>query len=183
MTTGTAIISVTARQVCSDRGHPGLEATVETESGAVGVSVGAHEVEFACDGGTRWRGKGVGRAVDNVNNLIAPVLTGMDASRQLEIDEAILNTGGPGAKERLGGKATAAVSAALGIPLYQHIGGVSAFTLPVPGVIALVGSERYGGARSGGKLSYSFMAYGFETFSEASYAAWDLSMEWPQVLN
>ena len=199
MATGTTIISVTARQVYSDRGHPGLEATVETKNGAVGVaictagvSVGTHEVEFAYDGGTRWRGKGVGRAVDNVNNLIAPVLTGMDASRQLEIDEALLHLGGPGAKERLGGNATAAVSAAvlkagaaaLGIPLYQHIGGVNAFTLPVPGVISLVGSDRYGGGtRSGGKPSYSFMAYGFDTFSEASYAAWDLSMEWPQILN
>ena len=95
----------------------------------------------------------------------------MDASNQLEVDDAMLNIGGPDAKQRLGGNATAAVSAAvlkagaaaLGIPLYQHIGGVTAFTLPVPGVIAMVGSDRYGsGARSGGKPSYSFMAYGFD---------------------
>ena len=199
MPVGTAIVSVRARQVYSDRGHPGVEATVKTENGAAGVaictagvSVGTHEVEFAYDGGTKWRGKGVQRAVDNVNNLIAPVLKGMDASRQLEVDEAMLNIGGPGAKQRLGGNATAAVSAAvlkagaaaLGIPLYQHIGGVTAFTLPVPGVIGLVGSDRYGGgARSGGKPSYSFMAFGFDTFSEASYAAWDLWTEWGQVLN
>jgi len=199
MSTGSTIVSVTARQVFSDRGHPGIEATVKTENGAVGVavctagvSVGQHEVRFTYDGGTRWRGRGVQRAVDAVNGVIAPALRGMDASRQLEIDDAMLNIGGPGAKERLGGNATAAVSAAvlkagaasLGIPLYQHIGGVNACTLPVPGVISLVGSDRYGGGqRSGGKPSYSFMCYGFESFSDASYAAWDLSTEWSQVLN
>jgi len=199
MSTGSAIVSVTARQVFSDRGHPGIEATVKTENGAVGVavctagvSVGQHEVRFTYDGGTRWRGRGVQRAVDAVNGVIAPALRGMDASSQLEIDDAMLNVGGPGAKERLGGNATAAVSAAvlkagaasLGIPLYQHIGGVNACTLPVPGVISLVGSDRYGGGqRSGGKPSYSFMCYGFESFSDASYAAWDLSTEWSQVLN
>ena len=199
MSTGSTIVSVTARQVFSDRGHPGIEATVKTENGAVGVavctagvSVGQHEVRFTYDGGTKWRGRGVQRAVDAVNGVIAPALRGMDASRQLEIDDAMLNIGGPGAKERLGGNATAAVSAAvlkagaasLGIPLYQHIGGVNACTLPVPGVISLVGSDRYGGGqRSGGKPSYSFMCYGFESFSDASYAAWDLSTEWSQVLN
>ncbi len=199
MPTGTTILSVAARQVYSDRGHPGVEATVITENGAVGVaictagvSVGQHEVEFVYDGGTRWRGKGVLCAVDNVNQRIAPVLKGMDASRQLVVDDALLNLDGPGAKLRLGGNATAAVSAAvlkagaaaLGIPLYQHIGGATAFTLPVPGILCLVGSDRYGGgARAGGKPSYAFMAYGFETFSEASYACWELGLEWSEALS
>jgi enolase len=199
MATGTAIVSVDARQVFSDRGHPGIEATVKTENGAqgvaictAGVSVGTHEVEFAYDGGTKWRGKGVQRAVNSVNEVIAPALRDMDASSQLAVDEAILNIGGPGAKARLGGNATAAVSAAvlkagaaaLGIPLYRHIGGASAFTLPVPGIISLVGSDRYGGGtRSGGKPSYSFMAYGFDTFSDASYACWEMGQEWEQTLN
>lgn len=198
MPSGTIITSVTARQVFSDRGHPGIEATVKTANGAVGVaictagiSVGQHEVQFAYDGGTRWRGKGVQRAVDNVNRIIAPCLVGMDASRQLEVDHAMLNLGGPDAKLRLGGNATAAVSAAvlkagaagLDIPLYQHIGGVNAFTLPVPGTICLVGSDRYGsGARSGGKPSYSFMAYNFDTFSDASYACWDIANHWIETL-
>lgn len=199
MSSGTAIVSITARQVYSDRGHPGVEATAKTENGAsgvavctAGVSVGQHEVEFAYDGGTRWRGLGVQKAVDNVNRIIAPVLKGMDAARQLEIDDAMLNIGGPGAKLRLGGNATAAVSAAvlkagaasLGTPLYQHIGGVNACTLPVPGEISFLGSDRYGsGKRSGGKPSYSFMAYGFDTFSDASYAIWDISTEWKEVIN
>lgn len=199
MATGTAIVSITARQVFSDRGHPGVEATVKTESGAIGVaictagvSVGTHEVQFAYDGGAQWRGKGVGRAVDSVNNIIAAALKGMDATNQQAIDNVMLTLDGPESKVRLGGNATAAVSAAvlkagaaaLGIPLYQHIGGVSACTLPAPGVIALVGSDRYGsGENSGGKPSYAFMAYGFETFSEASYACWDISTEWSDTLS
>jgi enolase len=195
---GSTIISVAARQVFSDRGHPGLEATVKTQNGATGVaictagiSVGSHEVEFVYDGGTKWRGRGVQKGVDNVHNLIAPALIGMNAAKQLEIDDAILNIGGPGAKARLGGNATAAVSAAvlkagaasLDIPLYQHIGGVNVCTLPVPGEISIVGSDRYGGGkRSGGKPSYSFMAYGFDSFSDASYAVWDISTEWRELL-
>lgn len=198
MATGTAIVSVVAREVFSDRGHPGVEATVKAENGATGVaictagvSVGSHEVQFAYDGGAKWRGKGVQRAVDSVNNVIAPALIGLDVSKQLIIDDTMLNIGGPGAKQRLGGNATAAVSAAalkagaaaLDIPLYEHIGGVTAFTLPVPGVGSMAGSDRYGGgARAGGKPSYSFMAYGFNTFAEASYAAWEVSTEWAQVL-
>ncbi|MCL5027074.1 MAG: phosphopyruvate hydratase [Chloroflexi bacterium] len=198
MGSGTTIVSVTARQVFSDRGHPGVEATVATENGArgvaictAGISVGAHEVEFAYDGGTKWRGRGVQRAVDSVNNSIAPVLRGMDASRQIEVDRAMLNIGGPDAKSRLGGNATAAVSAAalkagasaLGIPLYQHIGGANAVVLPVPGAGALNGSDRYGGGkRSGDKPSHEFVCYGFEAFADAAYAAWDISTEWSDVI-
>jgi enolase len=198
MATGTAIVSVTARQVYSDRGHPGVEAMVSTENGSsgvaictAGISVGTHEVEFAYDAGPKWRGKGVQRAVDSVNQSIAPELLGMDASRQLDVDEVLLNIGGPGAKERLGGNATAAVSAAalkagaaaLDIPLYQHIGGVNAVTLPVCGALCLIGSDRYGsGAKSGGKPSHAFMAYDFDTFSEASYAAWDVLQEWGDTM-
>ena len=193
MAAGSTIVSLTARQVFSDRGHPGIEATVTTENGAkgvaictAGVSVGQHEVEFAYDGGPKWRGRGVQKAVNNVIQTIAPALKGMDASKQREVDFAMLNIGGTDAKQRLGGNATAAVSAAvlkagaasLGIPLYQHIGGVNACIMPVPGVGAIVGSRRYGGGgRSGGKPSYSFMAYGFETFCDASYAAWEVGSE------
>jgi enolase len=75
-------------------------------------------------------------------------------------------------------------AASLGISLYRHIGGVNACTLPVPGEISFMGSDRYGsGRRSGGKPSYSFMAYGFDTFSDASYAIWDISTEWREMLN
>lgn len=198
MTSPHAIVAVRARQVYSGRGHPGIEATVRTANGAAGVaictagiSVGQHEVAFVYDGGPKWRGKGVQRAVDNVNDVIAPVLCGVEAHRQIDVDHCLLNIGGPDAKARLGGNATAAVSAAalkagaasLGIPLYQHIGGANACTLPAAGVGAFAGSDRYGGGeRSGGKPSYEFLCYGFDTFSEASYAGWDIATEWQEVL-
>ena len=198
MTSPHAIVSVTARQVYSGRGHPGIEATVRTANGGVGVaictagiSVGQFEVAFAYDGGTKWRGKGVQRAVDNVNEVIAPALLGVEAHRQLDVDHCLLNIGGPDAKARLGGNATAAVSAAalkagaasLGIPLYQHIGGANACTLPAAASGAFAGSDRYGGGqRSGGKPSHEFLCYGFDTFSEASYAAWDIATEFQDVL-
>ena len=189
MAKGSLIKSVVARQVSSDRGHPGVETLVTTEGGAsgvavvtAGVSVGIHEVQFAYDGGTRWKGKGVMKAVNNVNDIIAPAIIGKDATGQGEIDNIMLELDGTKNKSNLGGNATGSVSAAAlkagaasqGIPLYQHIGGVSANVLPTPGVLAFGGSLRYGGSPgSGGKPSYEMMAYGFDTFSEASYACWD----------
>lgn len=195
---GSRIKYVRARQIFSERGHPGVEATVTTEDGkagiavaTAGVSIGKHEVQFAYDGGERWAGMGVQKAVDNVNTVIAPALKGLDATRQRDVDEALLKLDGTPNKTKLGGNATASVSAAalkagaasLGIPLYQHIGGVNACILPVAGVVCVVGSERYGGGkRSGGKPSYAFMAYGFRNFSEASYACWDIDRRFSQLV-
>jgi enolase len=154
---GSLIKSVFAREIYSERGHPGIEATVVTENGATGtavatagISVGQFEIKFVYDGGNRLGGMGVLKAVDNVNNAIAPVLKGMDATRQREIDETMIRLDGTRNKTKLGGNATASVSAAtlkagaasLGVPLYQHIGGVNAYTLPTPGVICMVGSDR-----------------------------------------
>ena len=188
------IVSVTARQVYTMRGHPGVEATVVTRGGAKGValctsgiSVGVHEVPFCLDGGPKWGGRGVTKAVDNVNRVIAPKLVGMDASEQFAVDSALLEIF-PDAKRKLGGNAIAAVSAAvlkagaasLGLPLYRHIGGENAMYLPVPGVHSVVGHERYGGGISepGGKPSYSFTCFDFESYSEASYAAWEVQQLW-----
>lgn len=187
---------MTARQVYSERGHPGLEVTVSTRNRAAGtavctagLSIGEHEVAFVYDGGEKWRGKGLQRAVENVHRIVAPALEEMDASRQLELDERLLSLNAPATP--LGGNVTAAVSAAalkagaasLGIPLYQHIGGVDACLLPVPGVMAVIGSRRYGGGqKAAGKPSYSFMCYGFERFQDASYAAWDVAMEFTRQM-
>ncbi len=194
MSSGTAITAVKAREVFSDRGHPGIECTVVTEGGAkgvalvtAGVSVGEFEVQFAYDGGTKWGGRGVQKAVNNVVDEIGPAVIGLDAANQLAVDDAIIKIDGTPNKTRLGGNATAAVSAAtlfagaasLGIPLYQHIGGVHACRLPTPGVLTLIGSKRYGGGkRSGGKPSYSMICYGFDSFADASYAAWTVNREW-----
>lgn len=195
---GTEIRSIQARQIYTNRGNPGVEATVITENGAVGramctsgISIGTHEIAFSFDGGTRFNGKGVTGAVRNVNHTIAPVLIGMDVGNQLEIDNAMLHIT-PEAKRNLGGNATAAVSAAvlkaganaLGIPLYRHIGGNSAMYLPVPGVAMVAGSERYGGGITtpGGKPTMSVMCFGFDTFSDASYACWDIHTRWAEKM-
>ncbi len=198
MPRGSKIESVHARQVYTWRGHPGIETTVTTVNEASGVavvlaglSVGDYEVKFAYDGGARYGGLGVQRAVDAVNDVIGPVLHGMDATRQIEIDRVMLELDGTADRSRLGGNTIASVSAAvlkagaasLGIPLYEHIGGVNACVLPVPGAGLMNGAKRYGGGeRAGDKPSYSMMCYGFDTFAEASYAAWDLERTFRRTL-
>ncbi len=194
----TLIKSVIARQVYTNRGKPGVEVVVTTENGAEGramctsgVSMGTHEVEFTFDGGKKFGGKGVTGAARRVEETIAPAIIGMDASKQAEIDKAILDIC-PDAKIKLGGNAVAATSAAvlkagaasLGIPLYRHIGGANAMYLPVPGVAMVAGDERYGGGITtpGGKPTMSVMAYGFDTFSDASYACWEVHTRWAEKM-
>jgi len=190
MKSGSIIESIRAREIFSDRGHPGVEVTVVTQDGSsgtavvtAGTSVGKYEVQFAYDGGKRWGGMGVMKAVANIRDVIAPVLKGMDATKQREIDGVMIELDGTPNKTKLGGNATASISAAvlkagaasLGIPLYQHIGGVNACVLPTPGVLCMLGSNKYGGGeRAGVKPSYSFICHGFDTFSEASYACWEV---------
>ncbi len=198
MAMDSIIKEIKARQIFSDRGHPGVETTVITGNGArgvavatAGVSVGVYEVQFAYDGGERWGGRGVIKAVNIINEMIAPVLKGMDATQQGKIDDAMIELDGTPNRAKLGGNSTASVSAAvlkaaavsLGIPLYQHIGGVNACILPTPGVQGVSGSARYGGGqKSGGKPSHSFMAYGFDSFSEASYACWQVKRTFQRLL-
>ncbi|MFO7697385.1 MAG: enolase C-terminal domain-like protein [Anaerolineae bacterium] len=198
MPKGSRIESVVARQVYTWRNHPGIETTITTVNDAegtavvtAGLSVGDYEVKFAYDGGARFEGLGVQRAVDSVNNLIGPVLRGMDATRQIEIDRVMLELDGTPDRSHLGGNTIASVSAAvlkagaasLGIPLYEHIGGVNACVLPVPGAGLMNGARRYGGGeRAGDKPSYSMMCYGFDSFAEASYAAWDLEKHFKRAL-
>lgn len=194
----TLIKSVTARQVYTNRGKPGVEVVITTENGAEGramctsgVSIGTHEVDFTFDGGKKFGGKGVTGAARRVEETIAPVIIGMDASKQAEVDRAILDIC-PDAKIKLGGNAVAATSAAvlkagaasLGIPLYRHIGGANAMYLPVPGVAMVAGDERYGGGITtpGGKPTMSVMAYGFDTFSDASYACWEVHTRWAEKM-
>ncbi len=195
---GQIIKLIKAREVYSLRGHPGVETTVVTQNEAVGVavatagtSVGGQEASFLYDD-DRLEGYGVGRAVNNVNDIIAPALIGMDASRQLEIDNLLLELDGTPDKSKLGANATGSVSAAvlkagassLGIPLYQHIGGVNACTLPVPGIQTIMGAHRYGGGKkAGSKPTYSIMCYGFDSFREASWAGWRTIGEFIRLLN
>lgn len=195
---GTIVKSVKAQQVYTNRGKPGVEVVVTTENGAQGramctsgVSIGTHEVDFTFDGGPKFGGKGVTQAAKRVEDIIAPVIIGMDSANQAEVDRAILGIM-PDAKLNLGGNAVAATSAAvlkaganaLGIPLYRHIGGAGAMYLPVPGVAMVAGDERYGGGITtpGGKPTMSVMAFGFDTFSDASYACWEVHTRWAEKM-
>lgn len=193
---GSIIKAVYARQVMG-RGFPSICAFVVTESGATGmagctagVSIGSHEIPFSYDGGTKWNGLGVMKAVTQVNEVIAPALIGLDSADQFSIDHTMLMLRTPDG-QRMGGNATAAVSAAalkaganaLGIPLYRHIGGSDAVTLPCAAWGAAAGSNRYNVAHSAGaKPSYAFLAHGFDTFSEASYALWETVQEWQSFM-
>ncbi len=188
MKKGSLIKSVIARQVFSDRGTPGVETTVTTENGTTGTavvtagaSVGKYEVQFVYDGGARWKGKGVAKAAGNVNDVIAPAIIGKDSLQQGEIDNIMLELDGTKNKSKLGGNATASISAAVlkagaasqGLPLYRHIGGIGANILPTAGVLSFGGSTRYvNTTRSGGKPSYELVAHGFSTFSESAEACW-----------
>jgi enolase len=183
------IESVRAREILTGRGHPGIEATVTTRGGAQGVAVatggtsyGAHEVPFAYDGGKRYGGKGVLNAVENVERVLAPAITGRDASNQRLVDGIMIDLDGTPDKSRLGGNAIAAVSgavlkagaASLGLPLYQHIGGVNACVLPTPDCPAIRGSTRYGGGdKAGGKPTYTFLCHGYSSYAEAAYGGWE----------
>ena len=190
---GTAIAKVFGSQVYSDRGHPGIMARVETENGAVGtamctagVSVGTHEIPFAYDGGDRFGGLGTTRAAGAINEKIAPAIIGLNADDQQAVDQAMLEIG----KDVLGGNATAAVSAAalkagaaaLGIPLYRHIGGSRAITLPVASVGFLAGKRRYNEGLRTNKPTHTFVPYDFPTFEESSYALWELSQAWGKLM-
>jgi enolase len=199
MGSGSRIAGVTARQVFSERGHPGIRATVTTANGATasaevtaGTSVGKYEIQFAYDDeDKRFGGRGVGRAVRHVHQEIAPALMGLDATHQGEIDRVMIELDGTPDKSRLGGNAIAAVSAAVlqaaaasvELPLYQYIGGMNAVVLPVPGVLLVTGARRYGGGlNSGSKPTYSFICHGFDTFHEASYAAWETDKTFRQLV-
>ena len=142
------ITDIIAREVLDSRGNPTVEAEVVLETGAVGraivpsgASTGAHEAVELRDGDkARYGGKGVLKAVANVEGEIFDALSGLDAEEQVKIDEAMIDLDGTPNKARLGANAILAVSLAvakaaaedLGQPLYRHVGGVFARTLPVP---------------------------------------------------
>ncbi|MEM6295099.1 MAG: enolase C-terminal domain-like protein [Myxococcota bacterium] len=196
------IAHVSARQIYSDRGHPGVEATVVTRGGAVGVavaapgiSVGEYEAAVVCDEGDKWDGLGMTRAVRNVVETIGPSLIGLDATDQRRIDEVIVALDGTRSKEHLGANATGSVSAAVlragaaaaGLPLYQHIRtqrrATGNFVLPVPSVTTVMGGRRYGGTPLGGtKPTYSMVCFDFSSYSEAIFAGWESSREYFRLL-
>lgn len=144
----STIQSIHARQILDSRGNPTVEVDVRTETGALGraavpsgASTGSHEaVELRDDDAKVYVGKGVLKAVHNVNELIYPELVGIDVFEQGMIDKIMLELDGTPNKGRLGANAILGVSLAVakaaaidcGMPLYRYIGGVNANTLPVP---------------------------------------------------
>lgn len=142
------IVSVHAREIIDSRGNPTIEVEVTTASGAFGraavpsgASTGENEALELRDGDkARYMGKGVQKAVTNVNDVIAPEIIGMEVTDQVGIDKTMLLLDGTPSKSKLGANAILGVSLAcahaaadlLGMPLYRYIGGVNAKTLPVP---------------------------------------------------
>jgi len=143
----TGILDIIGREILDSRGNPTVEVDVELESGAMGraavpsgASTGAYEAVELRDGGARYGGKGVLKAVDAVNGEIFDTLSGLDAEDQIMIDRMMLELDGTENKSRLGANAILGVSMAVakaaaeeaGLPLYRYIGGAGARVLPVP---------------------------------------------------
>jgi len=143
----TTIVDVLGRQIIDSRGNPTIEVEVELDVGAVGraavpsgASTGEYEAVELRDGVGEYGGKGVRRAVDNVNDIIAEELIGFDATDQRLVDQALIALDGTPNKAKLGANAILgtslavayAAASALELPLYQYLGGVGAHILPVP---------------------------------------------------
>ncbi|WP_193178189.1 phosphopyruvate hydratase [Oricola nitratireducens] len=143
----SAIVDIIGRQIFDSRGNPTVEVDVILEDGTLGraavpsgASTGAHEAVELRDGGERYKGKGVTKAVDAVNGPIFDAIGGMDATQQAKIDAAMIELDGTPNKSRLGANAILGVSLAVakaaatysGMPLYRYVGGTNAHILPVP---------------------------------------------------
>ena len=141
------IVNIHARQILDSRGNPTVEVDVVTENGVLGraavpsgASTGEHEAVELRDGGDSFMGKGVGKAVNNVNTILAEELVGTSVFEQNYIDQRMIELDGTPNKSKLGANAILGVSLAvakaaaeeLAMPLYRYVGGVSANTLPVP---------------------------------------------------
>jgi len=175
------ILDVKARQILDSRGNPTIEVDIITENGVLGraavpsgASTGVHEaVELRDDDKTRFMGKGVTKAVENVNEIIAEKIRGLDVFEQNFIDQILIDTDGTENKGKLGANAILGVSLATSKaaaqesrqPLYRYLGGVNANTLPIPMMNIL-----NGGMHADNKIDFQefmIMPVGAPTFSEA----------------
>ncbi|HEY8961367.1 MAG TPA: phosphopyruvate hydratase [Luteolibacter sp.] len=177
----TTIVEIRGREVIDSRGNPTVEVDVHLDGGAVGraavpsgASTGEHEAVELRDGDkSRYLGKGVLKAVENVNARLAPALLGMDATEQSAIDAAMLAIDGTSTKKDIGANAILGVSMAvakaaaqqLGLPLYKYLGGPNAKVLPVP-MMNIIN----GGAHSDAPIDFQefmIVPVGAPTFREA----------------
>lgn len=175
------IEKVIGREILDSRGNPTVEAEVTLVDGSIGraavpsgASTGAFEaVELRDDDKSRYLGKGVTKAVNNINTLIASTLQGMDASNQAAIDNAMIKLDSTPNKAKLGANAILGVSLAvakavansLKLPLYRYIGGVNAKTLPVPMMNIINGGQHADSSLN--IQEFMIMPVGANTFSEA----------------
>lgn len=175
------IEKIIGREIIDSRGNPTVEADVILADGSKGraavpsgASTGAFEAVELRDGDkARYLGKGVKKAVDNINTVIASALQGMDASNQAEIDAAMIRLDGTPNKGKLGANAILGVSMAtakavatsLGMPLYRYLGGVNAKTLPVPMMNIINGGKHADSSLN--IQEFMIMPVGANTFSEA----------------
>ena len=175
------ITEVYAREILDSRGNPTVEGDAGRDAGArgraaapSGASTGVHEAVELRDGDKeRYLGKGVTKAVDNVNDIIAEAIIGLDATRQTEIDELLVRLDGTPNKGRLGANAILGVSmavakaaaASVGLPLYLYLGGVAAKELPVPMMNILNGGEH--ADNNVDIQEFMIMPVGAKSFSEA----------------
>jgi enolase len=191
----TSISKVWAREVLDSRGNPTVEAEVTLAGGGFGralvpsgASTGALEASELRDGGDRFGGKGVARAVDNVKNVIAPAVIGIDATRQEQIDQIMLDLDGTPNKANLGANAILSVSmaaaraaaAGLGMPLYRYLGGTAARTLPVPCLNVLNGGAH--AANSVDIQEFMLVPGGFPSYAEALRAGVEVYQALKKVL-
>jgi enolase len=192
----TMIEQINAREILDSRGNPTVEAEVTLASGIIGraavpsgASTGENEALELRDGDKkRYAGKGVQKAVNNINTTIAKLITGRDALLQADIDMAMLKADGTNTKSKLGANAILAVSLAtaraaadvLGLPLYAYLGGVGARTLPVP-LMNIIN----GGAHADNNVDFQeFMIVpaGFNRFSDALRAGVEVFHALKEVL-
>lgn len=178
----TTIVSIRSREIIDSRGNPTVEVDVTTEQGLFrasvpsGASTGIHEAVELRDGGKRYLGKGVLKAVANVNGVIADKLKGIDVTKQAEIDRLMIDLDGTYNKSKLGANAILGVSlavskagaAARGVPLYQHyadLAGNKDLLLPVPSFNVI-----NGGSHAGNRLAFQefmILPVGAKSFTEA----------------
>ncbi|MBI1364740.1 MAG: phosphopyruvate hydratase [Alphaproteobacteria bacterium] len=176
----TAIVDIVGREILDSRGNPTVEVDVILEDGSMGragvpsgASTGAHEAHELRDGGKRYGGKGVSKAVDAINGEIFDAISGFEAEDQVEIDEALIELDGTPNKSRLGANAILGVSLAVakaaaeaaGLSLYRYVGGVNARLLPAP-MMNIIN----GGVHADNPIDiqeFMIMPLGATTFAEA----------------
>jgi enolase len=180
MSDWTGIVTIHAREILDSRGNPTVEVETELENGTVGraaapsgASTGAFEAVELRDGDKkRFMGKGVLKAVDNINSIIAPELEGMDALYQREIDRMMIDLDGTENKSKLGANAilgvslsaAKAVALSLQMPFYRYLGGINGHVLPSPMMNILNGGEH--ADNSVDLQEFMIMPLGALTFSE-----------------